>query len=143
MAPPRSSSRSVALTVAREVPARPARSALGDSNDPPAVALGDRPGEPEQPTGDPCLGPGEVGLHQLLVEAAHAFGEQLNEQPVDARVAGPEVVELVTAQRERLGGLQRDRRRCPLAGREEGQLADGLTRPQHREGRGAPQGVVM
>jgi hypothetical protein len=50
-----------------------------------------------------------------MVETPDALGEQLHEQPVDAGVPAPQVVELVPAQRQGLGRLQRDRGRASLA----------------------------
>ena len=85
-----------------------------------------------------------VGLGELLGEAAHALAQDRDEDGVDARVLAAQPLEVLAEDGARLGGLERLDGRGPLMlVRDEGELAERVSRPRTASVAVSPSGVVI
>ena len=121
------SARSTRLTVALDVPAKPASSAWDTGNDSVRRSPSVQVRELAEPAQNARLGRDEQRLDQEIARPANPLGEQPGEHVVHLGVVPPEPGEVVAMYRVRASLLERgDRRRARLARFDERQLAERI-----------------
>ena len=135
-----SSSRSTRLTVAREVPARPARSSWRSGIDRLAAARRVDLRQLGETAQHAPVGREVERLEQVARQAAHLAREERDEHLRDARVLAAEALEVGAVDGARLARLEGlDGGAAPAVRVEQGQLPERLPRPEHRQHRDVRQ----